>query len=486
MKKYISIIYIISIFTFNGFAQGPDRSAPPKLPDPPELKLPEIQQFELSNGIKVYFMEKHEVPLMQLNVLVKTGSVNDPEDKSGIASLTMDMLDEGAGGKTSLELADEIDFLGATINSYSGWHFSAVDLHTPLSKFDEAVRLLTTIVMKPDFPQNELDRKKKERLTTIMQWHDQPTAIASIAFNKMLFTETHPYGKPTIGNEVSIKNTSAEDLKSFHSKFFKANNAFIVAVGDISGDRLKATLESSFGKWEKGDVPQIKLKEPDQVTKRIVYLVDKPGAPQSVIAIGRVGVTRTTPDFYPITVMNTILGGSFSSRLNQNLREEHGYTYGAFSSFSSRLLPGPFTAQASVQTEISDSALIQFLNELNRIGKEIPENELSRAKNYLALGYPSSFQTVGGIAAEIAEVIQYSLPADYFNQYIPSVQKVDQSDAINAAKKYIIPEQMIVVVVGDRAKIEQPIKNLNLGEIKNITIKDVLGEVPKIDDTASK
>lgn len=484
MKKLVLFFFIpISFLQIEIIAQKPDRTNIPKLPAAPELKLPAIQQFELTNGLKVYFMEKHEVPLLQLNVIVKTGSINDPDDKLGIASLSMDMLDEGAAGKSALELADEIDYLGVSISSNSGLHFSSVNLHTPLSKFDDAIKILSNIVLSPDFPKNELDRKKKEVLTTILQWHDQPTIIASVAFNQLLFTKEHPYGKPSAGNESSIKNITSEDLRSFHSKFFKSNNAFIIAVGDLSKDKLKFSLEQNFGKWQKGDVPMIKLKEAEQVKSRTIYLIDKPGAPQSVIYIGRIGVARLTPDYFPLIVMNTILGGSFSSRLNQNLRETHGYTYGAGSAFGFRLLSGPFSTWSSVQTEVTDSALIQFFKELNGISRDIPEDELTRAKNYLALGYLANFQTVNDIAGQISEIIQYSLPGNYFNQYIPSVQGIGLAEVSNAAKKYIVPDQMIVVVVGDKAKIEEGMRKLNLGEIKNLTIKDVLGEMPKIDET---
>jgi len=480
MKNSSILTGIILIVLYAHIFAQPDRSKVPAIPPAPELNLPAVQQFDLSNGLKVYFMEKHEVPLVQLNILVKTGSVNDPNEKSGIAGLMADMLDEGAAGKTALQIADEIDFLGAEISSGAGMHFSSVNLHTPLSKFDQALRILSQIVLTPDFPENELDRLKKERLTTILQWHDDPRSIASVAFSQLLFSKNHPYGRPSIGNEVSIRNISAADLKDFHNRYFKSNNAYVITVGDITKEKLTAALEESFGKWQKGDVPQVKLKEPEQVKNRIVYLIDKPGAPQSVLSMGRVGLPRLSKDYFPVSVMNTVLGGSFSSRLNQNLREQHGYTYGAFSSFGFRPLPGPFSAQASVQTEVTDSALIQFLKELNDISAEIPEQELSRAKNYLALGYPSNFQTVRDIAGQLAEIVQYSLPEDYFNEYIPSVNEVDAAKAIDAAKKYIVPDQMIIVVVGDRSKIEEGIRRLNLGEIKNLSVTDVLGAIPEV------
>ena len=207
-------------------------------------------------------------------------------------------------------------------------------LFIALSKFDDALKILADIVLRPDFPAKELERKKKDRLTSLMQMHDQPTAIASAAFNQMVFGKEHPYGRMT--GEAAIKGFTVDDLKNFYIKYFKANNAIIVAVGDIKKDALKELLEKAFGKWQKGEVKDQKIADAPQVANRIVYIIDKPGAAQSVISIGRIGVARSTTDYFPITIMNTILGGSFSSRLNQNLREKNGYTYGARSGFSFR------------------------------------------------------------------------------------------------------------------------------------------------------
>ncbi|MCX6150876.1 MAG: pitrilysin family protein [Ignavibacteriales bacterium] len=480
---YLAVSFIVVIlFSQSLIAQRVERNAPPQLPPPSKLVVPPIEKFELSNGIKVVLMEKHNVPLVQLNVIVKSGSICDPENKTGLANLTMDMLDEGAAGKTSLELADAIDFLGARISASAGQHYSGIYLHTPLSKFDDALKLLSDIVLNPDFPLKELERKTKDRLTTIMQWHDQPTAIAPFTFNLKLFGKEHPYGRPTIGYENTIKSFSVGDLKNFHKEYFKANNAFIVAVGDVKIDELKTKLESAFGKWQKGDVPTDKIKEALQVNKRTIYIVDKPGSAQSVIFIGRIGAPRITTDYNAISVMNTILGGSFSSRLNQNLREVHGYTYGAGSYFSFRPIPGPFIAQSSVQTDVTDKALTEFFNELNGILKPVPDEELARAKNYLALSYPSNFQNVAEIAGQLEEMVEYNLPDNYFSDYIPSVLSISGDDVNKAAKKYIVPDQVLVVVVGDKAKIEDGIKKLNLGEIINLSIEDVLGKIPKIEN----
>lgn len=475
----ITFVFVFLLFTpVQNFTQEVDRTKPPVLPSPKSLQLPAIHKFTLSNGLQVVLMEKHQVPLVQLNLTIKAGSVNDPADKVGLANLTLDMIDEGAAGKTSLELADEIDFLGASIRTGAGAHSSSVMLHSPLSKFDEALKIMNDIVLRPDFPSKELDRKKKDRLTSLMQMHDQPTAIAGAAFNKILFGKEHPYGRMT--DEITIKNFSVEDLKSFYNKYFAANNAYIVAVGDIKADELKMKLESVFGKWQKGTVKEEKVKEAAQVSNRVVYLVDKPGAAQSVISIGRIGASRLTHEYNALVVMNTILGGSFTSRLNNNLREVHGYTYGASSRFLFRPIPGSFTASSSVQTEVTDKALVEFFKEFNAIRETIPADELNRGKNLVALSYPGNFQTAAEIATQIDEMVQYNLPESYFGNYVQNILKVTNADVTSAANKFVVPDKMIVVVVGDRAKIEEGIKKLNLGEIKNMTIEDVLGAVPKI------
>lgn len=475
----LTFVFVIAALSFTQtVAQEVDRTKPPMLPAPKSLKLPAIQKFVLSNGLKVVLMEKHQVPLVQLNLTIKAGSVNDPADKIGLASLTFDMLDEGAAGKTSLEIADAIDFLGANLRIGAGVHSSSVSLHTPLSKFDDALKIMSDVVLRPDFPQKELDRKKKDRLTSLMQMHDQPTAIAGAAFGKILFGKDHPYGR--IISESVIKNYSVDDLKAFYKKQFAAGNAYFVAVGDIKADELKKKLEAAFGKWTKGDVKEEKVKEAAQVTNTIVYLIDKPGAAQSVITIGRIGAQRLTPEYNALVVMNTILGGSFTSRLNNNLREVHGYTYGASSRFAFRPISGSFSASSSVQTEVTDKALSEFFNELNGIREPIPADELNRGKNLVALSYPGNFQSVAEVAGQLDEMIQYNLPDSYFDNYVSNVLKVTSDEVTSAAKKYIVPSQMVVVVVGDKAKIEEGIKALNLGEIKNLSIEDVLGAVPKI------
>jgi predicted Zn-dependent peptidase len=470
------------------FAQTPDRSAPPKLGPPPSLTLPAIQRFQLSNGLPVVLMEKSQVPLVQINLLIRAGSAMEPTERAGLASLTADLLDKGAGNRNALQLADAIDFLGANFSAGAGHHTTVVSINTPLAQLDSALALFANVVLRPTFPDEELSRLRKEKLTTLLQWHDQPRSIASVMFNRTLYGEQHPYGRPSLGDEPSLRALATGDLRNFHNQHFRQDNATLIVVGAVAAPLAQTKLEAALGGWRVSNSssrtasatawPEIK-----QVAKRQIYLVDKPGAAQTEIRIGRIGVPRLTEDYYAITVMNTILGGSFTSRLNQNLREEHGYSYGASSSFSFRPLPGPFLAGAAVQTDVTDKALAEFMKELKRILQPAPDDELTRAKNYVALGYPAEFQNVGQIAVNLQEMVTYNLPEDYFNNYISRILSVTKKDVQRVAKKYIDPEKVAIILVGDRKEIEAGVRKLNLGPLELLTIEQVLGKPPTVEGT---
>jgi predicted Zn-dependent peptidase len=476
MRKLIAVVGLL--VPLLAFAQTPDRSRPPAVGRPPSLKLPPIQRLKLSNGLPVLLMEKRGVPVVQVNLLVKADSAGDPPEKSGLTSLMLDLMDEGAGSRSALELADAIDFLGANISTFAGVRFSGVALYAPVAKLGEAVSLMADIAQRPRFAAEELERKRTERLTALLQSHDQPNTIASVLSARTLWGPVHPYGLGTSISEPSIRSVTVEDLKGLHASAFHSGAATIVAVGDISASSLLPSLESAFGKWPQKAYTEVPIAVPKQVAGRTVYLVDKPGSAQSVIRIGRIGAERMTPDYFPMIVMNTILGGSFTSRLNQNLREQHGYSYGAGSSFDFRVVPGPFVAASSVQTAVTDKALAEFMNELRRVLQPPTEEEVMRARNYLALGYPGNFQTVREIAGAIQELAAYGLPDDYLNSYIDRVLAVTKADVERVARKYIDPENLAIIVVGDRKTIEAGIRGLNLGEVRTLSVEDVLGKRP--------
>ena len=480
-KSLITFLALLTLLAFPLLSQTPDRSTPPHLGPPPSLKLPPIQRFELANGLKVVLLEKHALPLVQITMLFEAGSVNDPTNRLGLASLTAAMMDEGAGKRTSLEIADAVEFLGANLSVGADLHTTVVSLFTPVSQLDEAMPIMADVVLRPTFPQAELDRLRKERLTGLLQAHDQPRAIASVAFRQLVFGPDHPYGRTPSGTEASLKAMSVKDVQSFHANYLKPNNATVIVAGDVTKERAERMLKEQFETWKKSTVTPVKVPSAPQVGSRTVYLVDKPEAPQSEIRIGRVGMDRKTKAYFPLTVMNTVLGGSFSSRLNQNLRETHGYTYGAGSSFDFRPSPGPFMAASAVKTDVTDESLTEFMKELNGILQPIPDEELNRAKNYVALGYPGDFQSVQQIAGKLAEMVVYGLPGDYFNTYIDRVLSVTESDVAEAGNTALDTGRMVIVIVGDRSKVEEDVETLGLGPLKNLTIEDVLGKKPTVE-----
>lgn len=458
-------------------AQAPDRSKPPAPGPAPALTLPAIQKQRLSNGLQVWLVEQHEVPVAQVNLVVRSGSADDPAGRFGVASLTAAMMMEGAGSLSSLDLADAVDFLGADLTVASSSDLSAVRLHAPVARLADALPLMADVAQRPIFAPADLDRLRQQRLTSVMQGRDDANTIAALAFARTLFGTTHRFGTATMGTAATLRAFTVDDLRAFHTAAFRPDNATLIVVGDVTAAAMLPLLEKSFGGWKApaGPVTHVKQPVPPARTRREVYLVDKPGAPQTQIRIGLVGVPRSTPDYFPLEVMNTILGGSFSSRLNLNLREEHGYTYGANSFFDMRNDAGPFTAFAGVQTDKTAESLTEFFNEFTGILEPVPAGELARGRNYIALGLPSGFETTGDISRRLEETLVYSLPDDYFSRYVPNVQSVTTADVQRVARAYIRADRMAVVVVGDRKTIEPGIRALNLGPVNIITIDQIFG-----------
>jgi zinc protease len=460
--------------------QAPDRTHPPEPGPPPELRLPPIQKRQLSNGLPVWIVELHEVPVAQVSLLVQGGSADDPPRRYGLASLTAAMLERGAGSRSALQIADAVDYLGADLTAASAFDSSVVRLHVPVARLADALPIMADVALRPTFPQDELDRVREQRLTSILQARDDPPTIAAAALARVLYGPTHRYGTPTFGSAEAIKTFNPGDLKSFYASVYRPDNAALIAVGDLHVDRLVPMLESNFGSWKApaGTPASEALPPVQQPSARQIYLIDKPGAPQSQIRVGGVGVPRSTPDYFPLQVLNTILGGSFTSRLNNNLREEHGYAYGAGSGFDMRVGPGPFAAAAGVQTDKTAEALTEFFNELNGILKPVPADELARAKNYVALRFPGTFETTGDMSRRLEDLIVFRLPDDYFSRYVQNIQAVTAADVQRVAAKYILPSRFAVVIVGDLKTIESKVRALNLGPVKVMSVDDIFGQEP--------
>ena len=468
-------LLVFVLFVAVDAQQRPDRSKPPALAAPPPLSLPAIQKRALSNGLPVWLIETHEVPLVQVNLVVLAGSGDDPAGKFGVASLTAAMLDEGAGKRSALEIADDVDFLGANLATTSSFDSSAVRLNVPVSKLEAALPVMADVAMRPTFPQAELDRLRQERLTTLLQARDDGAQVAPMAFARAVFGASHRYGTAAMGTAATLKAFTTADLRAFHEAAYQPSNATLVVTGDMRPDAMMALLEKQFGSWRPpAKAARTPVAAPRQVTARQLVIVDMPGAEQSQIRIGWVGVPRSTPDYFTIQVLNTILGGSFTSRLNLNLREKNQYTYGASSRFDMRLAAGPFVAGAGVQTDKTSEALREFFNELGAITKVTPD-EVTKAKNYLALGFPSEFETTGDLAAHIEDMIVYKLPDNYFERYVPNIQAVTADAVQKAAATYIQPAGFTIVIAGDRKVIEPGIRALKLGDVRVLSIDEALG-----------
>jgi predicted Zn-dependent peptidase len=480
MTRHFALATALAGFTALVSAQAPDRSRPPAPGPAPALNLPTIQKKQLSNGLPVWFVELHEVPVAQVNLVILSGTADDPAGKYGTASLTAAMLAEGAGARSALEIADAVDFLGADLGTSSAIDSSAVRLHVPVARLAEALPIMADVALRPTFPKDELERLRQQRLTSLLQARDDPGTIASVGFSRILYGPTHRYGTPTFGTADTIKAFAPDDLRAFYAAAFRPANAALLVVGDVVPDKVMPLMESSFGKWQGAGSAATAAKPPavEEPAKREVYLIDKPDAPQSQIRIGWIGVPRSTSDYLPLQVMNTILGGSFSSRLNMNLRERHGFTYGAGSAFDMRASAGPFVASAGVQTDKTSESLKEFFNELNAILQTVPSDELARAKNYVSLRFPSGFETTGDISRRLEEVLVYHLPEDYFSKYVQNIEAVTAADVQRVAQKYVQPARFVVAVVGDRKVIEPRIRALNLGTMKVMTVDDVFGPAP--------
>jgi predicted Zn-dependent peptidase len=456
-------------------AQGPpDRSKAPQPGPPPDLKLPAIQKRTLSNGLPVWIVELHKVPVVDITLAVKVGSGADPAHKFGLANLTAEMLDEGAGGRDALQIADAIDYLGANLSTASSSDASFVELHVPVARLGDALPIMADVALRPTFPEQELQRVRKELLTSILQGQDDPASLIQFAFPRLVFGMEHRYGTRSFGTEASLKGFTIADLRQFHSRNYVPSNSALIVTGDVKPATLVARLESAFGSWTGAPAPPVKVPAAHQRTSRQIYLIDKPGAPQSLIRIGWVGVPRSTPDYFALRVLNTVLGGAFTSRLNQNLREAHGYTYGASSAFDMRGSAGPFYAAAAVQTDKTAAALTEFFKELEAIRKPIPSDELEKAKNYVALQLPRNFETTQSLAGSLAQMFVFNLPPDYYGTFTERIRAVTVADVQRAAERYIQPDKFAVVIVGDLKVIEPGIKALNLGPITTVTIDEVM------------
>lgn len=458
-------------------AQALDRTKIPELAPPAELRLPSVRTAKLANGITLRVVEMHEVPLVQVLLRVKGGARLDGA-LPGIATFTANMLDEGAGSRDGIGIAAEAAFLGADLRTSADWDYTTLSLNTPRRTLGPALDLLADVALRPTFKGSDVTRERDLRLAQILQQRDQPNAMASLAFSAIMFPAAHPYHRPLNGDSAATAQLDSTTVRGFYARTFRPDQAELIITGDITLADAERELRARFGRWIQNRMAVARAEVPPALeapASRTVSLINKPKAAQSVISIGYPGVPFTSPDYAALEVMNTILGGSFSSRLNQNLRETKGYTYGASSGFQYRPVPGPFLARSAVRTDVTDSSLVEFFKELNAIrDTPVSDVELARARNYLVLGLPGDFETSGQMAGQVATLASYGLPISWYATFARQVQQVTAADVQRVARQYLDPARVHVVVVGDVAKIRPGIEALNLGPVE---VRDLEGRV---------
>lgn len=454
----------------------------PKGGPAPHFTLPKPDTFRLANGLTVIHYHNPALPLVAARLVIRSGTDANPEDQPGLASYTAQMLEEGTATRSATGIADEIAQLGAMFGSDSTADESLVSLFSLKSTFAQGFDVLADVALHPAFPIAEVERQRASRVAELAQQRDEPELVAAVAAAGALYGPAHPYGYGRLGTEQAIRATTRDDLVGFWRKHYVPSNAALVVVGDITRDELQALADARLQSWPRADASDNSPGEPETTPARIV-IVDKPGAAQTALRITTIGAARTTPDYPSLEVMNAALGGLFSSRINNNLREQKGYSYGMFSQFRYDRTPGPFAVAGSVRTDVTGPSVAEIFKEVARMRSEpMGEKELAGARNSQVLSLPGQFETNDGISASLADLFVFGLPDDYYQQLPGRLAAVTARQAQSAAQKYLAPAQMVVVAVGDRAKILPQLDVLKLGKTE---LRDSDGQLVPPPATAS-
>jgi zinc protease len=466
-------VYVLEIHPYPKLTAAPkdaDRTKPPGVAASAELKMPKIQRKTLANGMKVLLAERHDAPIVNLRLALNAGYAGDQFSLPGTAKMAMDLLDEGTKTRNALQISDEAGMLGATITTGANLDESLVTCSALKPKLDQSLSLWADIILNPVFPDAEFKRIQKETLSNIQQEQSQPFGMLLRVLPGLYYGHGHAYGNGFSGSgtEGTVKKLTVEDMRKYHATWFKPSNATITIVGDTTMAEIEPKLEKLFNGWKQGDVPTKNLAAVPLPEKSVVYLLDKPGAIQSIIAAGHLVLPRKNPDEYAIDTMNTVFGGAFISRINMNLREDKHWSYGAGSQVVGTQAQRPFFTYAPVQTDKTKESIEEMMKEVRGIVRDKPvtAEELEMAQSNKTLRLPGSQETMQQLLGAINEINRYQLPDDYFETYASKIRALKREDLNGAAEKILRPDRMIWVVVGDRSKVEQGIRDLHIGDLK--------------------
>jgi zinc protease len=447
----------------------PWRNEPPAAAAAGSLALPTPASFTLANGLTVLVNERPGLPIVSANLLIKTGSGANPVDRPGLANFTATMLSEGTATRTALDIANEAAQLGASLGTGSTMDAIQVTAGSLRRNFPALLDLLADVALHPAFPAEEIERQRASRLASLVQQRESPGAVANAAMFAALYGPAHAYGYTELGTEAANRAIGRDGLQAFWSQNFVPNNAALVVSGQITTGELRPLVEAAFGAWQPGTPAEPSLGAPATTPARLVF-VDQPGAPQTQLRVASIGVPRSTPEYEPLRVMNEALGGLFSSRINMNLREQHGYTYGASSQFVFRRAAGPFLIASGVRTDVTAPAVEEILKEVRRMrDTELTPEELRLAKDSLVRSLPSEFETSSRVTGSTAAIFLYDLGLDYYSSYPARLTAVTAGQVQAVARRYLVPESLVVIAAGDREKIAAGLRRLGLGreEVRN-------------------
>ena len=453
-----------------------DRTKPPKSGTPGDVQFPEYFDNDLENGINLLVIENYKIPAVSVRLVFKNAGSYFDSGNYGAASVTAELLTKGTKSRSATQIAEDIDFLGGNLSTGSDWDGSYISLSVLKKYLNEGIDILADVVLNPVFDEEEIVRVKEQRTASIIQGKDDPGTLSDRMFNRVVF-ENSPYAYPHEGTEESIAKIQRNDLLNFYNTRYLPSNLILAFVGAISKEEAVEIVSEKFGNWSVNtisgnDSPEAEnTGKPKEFSDNHIYIVDKPGAVQSNLKIGHKGIERNNPDFIAVTLMNTVLGGYFGSRINLNLREKHGFTYGARSGFAPRIFPGEFSVETDVRNEVTDASVKLIIGELKRIiSEEISDEELQLVKNYLTGLFPLQLETANSVANRVINLKLYNLPNNYYSTYISNINKLTKADILRTAKKYIHPDNLCIVISGNSNAIKE-----NLTKIKPVEIYDADG-----------
>ena len=430
-------------------------------------RFPQFTDEKLASGIRLVTAPVEKLPVVTVLVVVDAGSANDPPGKEGVAALTAATLLEGTSRLSGSELAETFERLGTSVDSGADWDSAFAKITMLSERLDDAVSLLGQVLSEPSFPDREVERLKAERLAEILQLETEPRGLADEKFSEFLYAAESRYSKPDEGSAESVSALSRADVEQFYRARYRTESTTVIIAGDVSLENVRALVEKAFSGWVSGATLDQQLTATARTSLKSVHIIDKQNAPQSELRVGHVGLPRKNPDFFPTLVMNAVLGGLFGSRINLNLREARGYTYGASSYYDWRRGPGPFVVSTAVQSEVTAPALREIFLELERMRRDlISEDELSLARDYLDGVFPIRYETTAAIASALASLVIYGLPADYYDTYRNRVRSVSVEDVLQAARAHLHPSELQTVVVGDAKVIRDSLAKLQIGDVK--------------------